>query len=132
MHERLRQACLRATPQRLAVAGFLLAGPRHETAQSVFEMLRPDWPSLSPNTVYLTLAHFERAGLVRRLYVDGTAVFDSNITPHDHACCTRCKKLVDIPAVPETPPDTLAGWALHDHSRIWLGLCPECRKQPQA
>jgi len=132
MHERLRQAGLRATPQRLAVAGFLFAGPRHETAQSIFEALRPSYPSMSPNTVYLTLSHFERAGLVKRLYVDGTAVFDSNVTPHNHAYCTRCKKLVDVPAEQETPPNTLAGWALHDHSHTWLGLCPECREQSQA
>jgi len=124
----LHQHGLRVTPQRLAIADRLLAEARHAVPQELYEDLRERFPSMSLNTVYMTLSQFEENGLLRRFYVDGRAVFDSNTVPHDHACCRSCGVLIDLPqrddvAVPSALP---SGWRIEGYSRLWSGLCPAC------
>ncbi len=127
MHSLLRNRGLRATPQRLAVAELLFEKPTHETPQTIHETLKGRFPSISPNTIYLTLAHFEKSGLVTRLDVNGRTVFDSNTTHHDHAFCQKCKKLIDISTSSGCKlPPSLADWDLKHENRIYSGLCPAC------
>lgn len=126
----LRTHGLRATPQRIAVAELLFASPSHFTPQEVFEILKRRFPSISQNTIYLCLAHFEAAGLLRKCFVEGKTIFDSNTSRHDHAYCCRCGKLVDLPSSGlGKRPTQISGWSLRGESRVWYGLCPECGKE---
>lgn len=123
----LRSHGLRVTPQRLAIAGVLFAGSMHITAQALYSKLKGRFPSLSANTVYLTLSQFEEKGLLRRLYVDGNTIFDSNTQMHDHACCSHCGKIVDVPSTGRSDaPGELDGWRVVGQSRLWTGRCPDC------
>ena len=72
----LKEHGLRVTPQRVAICALLLDRHAHYTPHQVHEALKPRFPSLSPNTVYLTLAQLEAAGLVQRVHVEGQSVFD--------------------------------------------------------
>ncbi len=127
METRLREHGLRITPQRLAVAELMLAEPVHLSPQQVYEQLRSRLPSLSPNTIYLTLDHFEKAGLLRRIHVGGRTVFDSRTERHDHACCRRCGLIQDLPASSvEHAPLTIRRWRIDAESRVFSGLCPAC------
>lgn len=131
MHTLLRDHGLRATPQRLAIAEQLLAKARHAVPQELYEGLKARFPSMSLNTVYMTLSQFEESGLLRRFYIDGRAVFDSNTMPHDHAFCRNCGALVDLPQDDQTEvfSGVPSGWQVEGYSRLWSGLCPACRKQ---
>ena len=123
----LRLHGLRVTPQRLAIAEVLFAGSMHITAQVLYSKLKGRFPSLSANTVYLTLSQFEERGLLRRLYVDGNTIFDSNTQMHDHACCSHCGKIMDLPSAGRSDaPGELDGWRVVGQSRLWTGLCPDC------
>ena len=125
----LRSHGLRVTPQRLAVAKLVLSKASHTTARMAYEALIETHPAISMNTIYMTLSQFESSGLLTRFEVHGHAVFDSNLTPHDHACCTRCKAIVDLPhqgnMLPQMP-DTLNHWHIEHEQRIWRGICPAC------
>ncbi|MBI5136495.1 MAG: transcriptional repressor [Nitrospirae bacterium] len=123
----LRAHGLRVTPQRLAICGRLLTRHRHATPQQLFEELTGAFPSLSPNTVYLTLSQLETAGLVRRLHVGGQVVFDSNTTRHDHLYCRHCRRVTDwVAQGADLPPPRVAGWTIDAQSRILAGTCPDC------
>jgi len=123
----LRKHGMKATPQRLAIARLLLAKPTHTTAQQLCEQLKPDFPSISQNTVYLTLASFEESGLLRRLCADGKTIFDSNITPHHHGLCRTCGVIEDIPETKKTVhPEALQQWHIEHNNLTWTGLCPAC------
>jgi Fur family peroxide stress response transcriptional regulator len=125
----LKRHGLRVTPQRVAICGQLLARHRHVTPQELHEALKGRFPSLSPNTVYLTLSQLESVGLVRRLHVEGQSVFDSNTGPHDHAYCERCGRLEDLPPEqPPGPPPAVGDWRIERASRTLSGLCPACRQ----
>jgi len=125
----LRDHGMRATPQRLAIAELLLAKHAHVTAQQVHDSLQEQFPSLSVNTVYQTLASFESADLLRRFYASGAMVFDSNTGPHDHACCQVCGTITDIPQAGACSlPEELADWRVQSESRTFQGRCPNCKE----
>lgn len=125
----LREHGLRVTPQRAAICALLVDRHAHYTPHQVHAALKPRFPSLSPNTVYLTLAQLEAAGLVQRIHMGGHTVFDSNTGAHDHLCCRRCGLLADVSAAtarPKPPPQA-AAWRIERASRTLFGLCPACR-----
>jgi len=132
IQQMLRARGLRATPQRLAVGRMVLAGPVHVTAREVWQALREEHPAISLNTIYQTLGQFEASGLLQRLEVGGATIFDSNVEPHDHAFCSRCRAIVDLPVRTEAtaPPPELAGWRVSGARRVWLGVCPRCKDRP--
>jgi len=125
----LKEHGLRVTPQRVAISALLLDRHAHYTPHEVHEALRRRFPSLSPNTVYLTLAQLEAAGLVQRVHVEGQSVFDSNTRVHDHLYCQGCGLLADVPsaAAPAKAPPQAAQWRIDHASRTLFGLCPACR-----
>jgi len=126
-HVLLRVHGLRATPQRVAVTRLLLKQATHATARDVYAALNTDFPSMSQNTVYLTLTHLEQAGLLRRMYIAGRMVFDSNMKMHDHACCSHCGRIMDLPSAGQSDaPGELGGWRVAGQSRLWTGICPDC------
>jgi len=123
---------LRATPQRVAVAQLLLKKAMHATPREVYAKLKADFPSMSQNTVYLTLDHLEQAGLLRRLHMHSRVVYDSNTRAHDHACCSHCGRVIDIPQADRSDaPGELGGWQVAGQSRLWTGLCPDCAEPDQ-
>jgi Fur family peroxide stress response transcriptional regulator len=123
----LRNRGMKATPQRLAIAELLLTKPTHTTAQQLCEQLKPNFPSISQNTVYLTLASFEASGLLRRFCADGKMIFDSNLTPHHHGLCRKCGVIEDVPEKQKIAhPDELQHWQLEQDTLTWTGLCPNC------
>jgi Fur family iron response transcriptional regulator len=98
---RLREADLRPTRQRLALAKLLFEQgyDRHVTAETLHEEAQQSGARVSLATVYNTLHQFTDAGLLREIMVDaGKTYFDTNIGDHYHFLCERSGQLTDIPA----------------------------------
>ena len=83
---KLRAAGLRPTRQRVALGWLVLArGPRHLTAEGLYEEAIKARVPLSLATVYNTLRQFKSVGLLREIAVDGAkAHFDTNTSHHHH------------------------------------------------
>ncbi len=124
----LRKHGLRVTAPRIAICKQLLAQHCHYSAQQLHEELAPLHPTMSPNTVYLTLNQLAAIGLIRSFNIDGNTIFDSNTATHDHAHCRNCNTLVDLPSNSEMPPVNMGEWALEWGTRLWSGLCPDCKQ----
>jgi Fur family transcriptional regulator, iron response regulator len=114
--ERLRDAGLRPTRQRLELAGLLFADEdRHLSAEALHEEAQEAGIKVSLATVYNTLHQFTSAGLLRQVVVDASrSYFDTNIGDHQHFYCEDEGRLIDIPGetiavagVP-TPPRGMA------------------------
>lgn len=108
----LRQADLRPTRQRTALASLLFDGPeRHVTAELLHAEVTQAGENVSLATVYNTLHQFRRAGLLRELAVDGVkSYFDTNTSNHHHFLIEPDGELMDIPndslkidGVPQAP-----------------------------
>jgi Fur family iron response transcriptional regulator len=109
----LRDAGLRPTRQRVALAGLLFAdGDRHISAEKLHEEAVAARVPVSLATIYNTLHQFTGAGLLREVAVDGTKTyFDTNVGDHHHFYVEGEDVVVDIPHshisitdVPEAPP----------------------------
>ena len=96
--ERLKQANLRPTRQRLALGKMLFTqGPRHVTAEQLHNEALEAGVRVSLATVYNALNQFTAAGLLREVVVDPTrAYFDTNTSDHHHFYFEETGELRDI------------------------------------
>lgn len=97
--ERLRQAGLQPTRQRLALARVLLTAPVHMHAEQVLQAARQHYPSLSRATVYASLPLFAERGLLRALPLGlEHQVYDSSTEIHPHLLIEDSGEVLDLPA----------------------------------
>lgn len=111
--KRLRDADLRPTRQRLALAKLLFesGGHRHVTAERLHEEAVRAGVRVSLATVYNTLHQFTEAGLLKELVIESSRTyFDTNTVPHHHFYNVKSGSLQDIDGetiqlagVPEAP-----------------------------
>ncbi len=111
--DRLKQAGLRPTRQRMALAKLLCdAGDCHFTAEELHDRAGTAGIRVSLATIYNTLHQFTRAGLLREIVVSsGSSYFDTNVSDHHHFFFEDRGELQDIhgddiviAALPEPPP----------------------------
>ena len=95
----LRQAGLRPTRQRMALAELLFAhGNRHISAESLHEEATLQKVPVSLATIYNTLHQFTEAKLLREVAVDGSKTyFDTNTDDHHHFFVEDDDQVLDIP-----------------------------------
>ena len=95
---RLREAGLRPTRQRLALARLLFDhGDRHVSAEDLYGEARTLDIKVSLATIYNTLNQFTKAGLLREVTVEtGRAWFDTNVADHHHFYAPETGELHDI------------------------------------
>ena len=98
IEQRVRDAGLRPTRQRVALATLLFAkGDRHLSAEQLHEEAEAAGFPVSLATVYNALHQFTEAGLLRILAVEGAKTyFDTNVTAHHHFYIENTHELVDI------------------------------------
>lgn len=98
--DRLRNAGLRPTRQRLALAKLLFdSHDRHVTAEILHGEALEANVRVSLATVYNTLHQFNEAGLLSEIIVDsGRSYFDTNISEHHHIFNEDSRELMDIDA----------------------------------
>ena len=88
---------LALTKQRHSVLRVIRRSEKHLTATEVFEDARRLLPGISFATVYNSLRYLKKEGLIGEIRLGTDAnLYDRKLSPHDHAICTKCGKLVDI------------------------------------
>ncbi len=104
VESRVREAGLRPTRQRIALADLLFAkGDRHLSAEELHEEAQEAGVAVSLATVYNTLHQFTEAGLLRILAVEGSRTyFDTNISDHHHFFVEGENRVMDIESAPVT------------------------------
>ncbi|MEQ1941346.1 iron response transcriptional regulator IrrA [Mesorhizobium sp. VNQ89] len=100
--ERVRDAGLRPTRQRVALAELLFAkGDRHLSAEELHEEAIAAGVPVSLATVYNSLHQFTDAGLLRILAVEGAKTyFDTNTSDHHHFFVEGENRVFDIETGP--------------------------------
>lgn len=94
---KIQQAGLRPTPQRLLIADVIFGGLNHPTAEDVLRNLSSKQTYVSQATVYNTLHAFVEGGLLQEVYLgDGRTVYDHNVQPHHHFIDEETQSVIDI------------------------------------
>lgn len=133
----LKAAGLRVTPQRLAILRLLRGTKAHPSPEMVYRELKPTYPGLSLNTVYLTLRALEQASLLRRIGMgENVYRYDANVTPHVHLVCRGCGRVDDYPgdlgavlAELQRTVKTGSTWDIQAQDSCFYGYCPGCREK---
>ena len=115
---------IQPTPQRIAVAEFVLNTVSHPTADEVWMNVRDRCPTLSRATVYNTLNLFAEKGLLKTQPLkEGVVVFDPHVTPHHHFIDEETGKVLDIPwdAVKVTGEKSLRGLEVREYQVVLRG-----------
>ena len=108
----LKQAGLRPTRQRIALAKLLFEGEnRHVTAEDLHAEARAAGVSVSLATIYNSLHQFTDAGIMREVVVEaGRSYFDTNTGDHHHffhedTCSLEdiSTELINVSALPAAP-----------------------------
>jgi len=120
----LRRHGIQPTPQRLAVAGFVLRAKSHPSADEVLSRVRRSHPSVSRATVYNTLNRLVDRGLLRaRVLKEGTVVFDPNVARHHHFIDEETGRIHDVPweALDVSGAEALEGLEVREHYVVMRG-----------
>jgi len=94
----LTERGIQPSPQRLAVAEYVLGAKDHPSADRVFEVVRGRTPVISRATVYNTLNLLVREKLLHQLVLaEGRVVFDPHVEPHHHFIDEVTGEIHDVP-----------------------------------
>jgi Fe2+ or Zn2+ uptake regulation protein len=116
-----------------AVLDVLQATDRHPTALEVYETVRRVRPRIGLATVYRILHQLTEQGVISALGRDAECRYDARTHRHDHAVCTVCGALLDIPVDIRLSSETLhaaayaTGIELVSHEVRIYGLCMKCQ-----
>ena len=121
---RLREQGIQPTPQRLAVADYVLTTTAHPSAEEVWTQVRRSCPTVSRATVYNTLKLFAGKGLVKALCMrEGALVFDGCVEPHHHFIDDETGQVCDVAwdALVVKGATALKGFDVHDFQVVMRG-----------
>ncbi len=107
--QRLREAGLRTTRQRLQLSALLFSrGERHLTAEDLLREARRAGLKISLATIYNTLKSFTDHGLLKVVPLGaGRVLFDTNTRPHFHLHLEETGELIELPPDPSALAERL-------------------------
>jgi len=132
--QKLREAKLKITPQRMAILGELADNHDHPTADAIYQKIKQKLPNISFDTVNRTLISFAQSGVIKIAEGQGGAKrYDPMIEPHHHFHCVRCNKIIDF-ANKEYDQIKLPESITNKHQvlgqKIVLdGICQDCKNK---
>ncbi len=132
--ESLRNNGYKATPQRISVARCVLTSNEHPTAETIFNQVQREHPTISLSTVYNTLHVLQELDLLQELGFNDIGVrFDPNTKPHINLVCRRCGRIIDVdePLIDEALDhvDRKLGFKRSGQRIDVYGYCKRCAKE---
>ena len=130
--QRLRDAKLSVTAQRLAVMKAISANP-HCKADQILQEVSKSIGSISKQAVYDIINSLTEKNLIRRIQPSGLpALFENRVGDnHHHLICRSCLKTLDVDcAVGKAPcltPIKDYGFKIDEAEVTYWGLCPDCQ-----
>lgn len=123
----------RFSKQRKAIEDNLRARTDHPTAETLYQALRAEQPSISLGTVYRNLTLLEEQGLLQRIpMTGGPDRFDGDISEHHHLQCLACGAIIDLPGedlvdMAQAGQHAAAcGAQIQGVRLLFTGLCANC------
>src|SRR5437899_9030983 len=91
-----------------AVLTIVRAAHNHPSAMEIYEAVKQVRPRIGLASVYRILHHLVEQGYIKEIGgSDECHRYDGHISRHDHAICTVCGALLDVPTEVTIPPAVL-------------------------
>jgi Fur family peroxide stress response transcriptional regulator len=132
MIARLQERDFRLTPQRVALVRLIAASVGHPSAAQLYAKIQGNFPTMSPATVYKTLALLKEMNQVLEIDLREDSHYDGNRPePHPHLICTQCNKIVDGAVSLDQElikrMEEVSGYTILRPQITLYGLCPDCK-----
>jgi len=132
--EKLKQAKLKVTPQRMAILFELVDNHDHPTADAIYQKIKKKLPSISFDTVNRTLVTFAQNGVIKIAEGQGGAKrYDPKIEPHHHFHCVRCNRIIDFTNKKydriELPENITKKHQVLGQKIVLDGICQNCKNK---
>jgi len=108
----------------------------HPTALEVYEAVKRVRPHIGLASVYRILHQLVESAYLKEVHDgDESCRYDSRTGRHDHAVCTQCGVLIDLPTDVLVSEQILsdaaraAGIELNSHEVRLYGLCSSCKSE---
>lgn len=126
-------AARRYSKQRELIYEAVCGTNQHPTAETVYNWLKPENPSLSLGTVYRNLNQLADDGSLLRLPLS-VERFDANTAPHPHFRCLVCGNVFDMDGLGYDPQldeeaEEKSGHRIERHELLFTGICANCTKK---
>ena len=129
----LKERSFRLTPQRVELVSLIASSEGHPSATQLYAKISTRFPTMSPATVYKTLALLKEMNQVLEIDLRDDSHYDGNRPgPHPHLICMQCNKIIDGDL--EFDPTTIrrleetSGYQIVRPQITFYGLCPDCRQ----
>ncbi|MCA6078011.1 Fur family transcriptional regulator [Fulvivirga sedimenti] len=97
VRQKIMNAGLRVTPQRMVILDAIQGMNNHPTADDIYLAIHPANPGISMATVYKTLETYVDSGLLQKVYTrEGQMRYDPRIDNHGHIYCTNTGEIIDF------------------------------------
>jgi len=126
-----KQVWQKITVQRTAVLEYLQKTKDHPTARKIYLEIRKQLPRVSLSTVYRTLQELKKQNLVREIWVNGQAHYETNFLDHIDFFCERCHRIIDIPLVEIMDIKRRLdqeGFRAREFQFLAKGICKNCQR----
>jgi Fur family peroxide stress response transcriptional regulator len=95
--QRLKEAGLRLTPQRIEICKHILNSKEHPSADKVFQDLKQKFPHISLATIYNTFNLMKQLGYIQEVdTITGKARFETKRNFHLNLICSECDQIDDF------------------------------------
>lgn len=123
---------LKLTPQRIAIYEMLKSTKAHPSAESIYDSIKEQYPTMSLATVYKTLKTLAQIGLIQEINVgEGNFRYDANALPHPHVMCINCGRVDDIDGADlgfiNDYAKNYTDYNILSSKVYFYGVCPNCK-----
>lgn len=119
-----------------AVLDVVKVADNHPTASEVYESVRGTRPRMGLASVYRILHMLVEDEWIKEIrHYDEVCRYDARIDRHDHAICTQCRSLIDVPINVSVPQEVLelaaesANITLFSYELRLYGVCSACAQR---
>ena len=132
--QKLKEANLKITPQRMAILGELSDNYEHPTANAIYQKIKQKLPNISFDTVNRTLIAFAQSGVVKIAEGQGGAKrYDPMTEPHHHFYCVSCNRIIDFTNKEydkiKLPDDITNKHQVLGQKIVLDGICQDCKNK---
>ncbi|PAF50794.1 transcriptional repressor [Helicobacter sp. 13S00401-1] len=128
----LKTKNLKVTPQRVAILKEIESSG-HISIEDIYDRIKKTYPSISLATVYKNINTMQDAHILRSVKAPSQKQkFELCDDKHVHVSCQKCGRLEDVRLDMSEVMKTCAnetGYDIYDVSTIFIGICPECKKE---
>ena len=129
----LKENGIRVTAGRISILNIIEASDKGLSADSIYTECKKQENNLNLSTIYRTLELLEEKNVIKKINIDGPAIFVLKKENHKHILqCDVCHKSVEIPCPMVEIEEAIkaqVGFSLTKHKLELNGICDKCKKR---